>query len=130
MDLTLLFAFIHDNMTPLLGAMAVVSFVLNVIQHKSKRSATYFFDTIYQTCIRTIRERKSNRSDEELFHLFYVIRGEAVSGLRSLGVERSYGRYDHTATTIGPIYRALASGFRIAMKIREKLPDLFRRRDE
>jgi hypothetical protein len=126
MNASQLFQILHDNFTPILGGITVISFVMNILQYKTNKNSTFFLQNIYQTCIRTIRmNEKREKSNDELIHLFYLIRDQSVSGLRSCGVKMGYGSYDQV-TTRGYLYRFCSDKYILIMKIREKLPTLIK----
>ena len=119
-----LISFIHENFTPILGALTIISFVLNVIQHKTKKTSVHIFSSIYHTADRAFKENKDNeKSSEEYNALMIAIRHQAVSGLRSADVNWYY-EDDGVAGGNGFIYGFLSHIYRILVAIRIKLPQL------
>ncbi len=125
MDINTLLTFISDNFTPLLTAISVLSFIMNLIQYKTNRDVQYHLDSIYQSCVNSIRiGRESDWTKDEFIHILYMIRIQATSGLRSIGIKRGYGKFDEI-TNQGWLYRSLANIYRTLLKAKEKSPKLF-----
>lgn len=125
MDIKTLLAFISDNFTPLLTAISVLSFILNLIQYKTNRDVQYHLDSIYQSCVNSIRiGRESDWTKDEFIHILYMIRIQAASGLRSIGINRGYGKFDEI-TSQGWFYKSLESTYRTLMRVKAGLPKLF-----
>lgn len=124
MDIQGILTFVSDNFTPLLSAITIISFVVNIIQYKTNRDVQYHLDSIYQSCVNTVRiSQKRDLSDEEYVHILYMVRIQAVSALRSLGINRDYGLYDQVSNK-GYIYRVLQGNYRTMLKVKEKFPNL------
>ncbi len=128
MNLNAFIDFIHKNFTPILGGITIISFIINIIQYRTKKNVRYFLDSIYQTSVRTVRmNEKKEKSNTELIHILYIIRDQTVSGLRSVGIRRSYGSYDSVSDQ-GVFFRFFRNSYRLIMKIKEKWPTLFKRK--
>lgn len=127
MDTQSLLQFVSDNFAPLLAAITIISFIFNIIQYKTNRDVQFHLDSIYQSCVNTIRISSSREwTQAEYVHILYLIRIQAVSGLRSLGIKRDYGAFDQI-TTQGFLYRFLASSYHTLLRVKEKWPNLIRR---
>jgi hypothetical protein len=130
MSISDLFKAIHDNITPILAVMTIISFIINLLQYKTKKDLGYFLDSIYHTCWRTVRRNeKVKKTNEELINTIFTLRTQAAAGLRSIGIKRTYGLYDQNIES-GAIYSFCRSAFRLSMKIKEKLPLLIRKTND
>ena len=99
MNISNLLTAILNNFTPLLTAISVISFIFNIIQYKTNRDVQYHFDSIYQSCVDSIRTaREKDWTKDEFIHILYLIRIQSVSGLRSIGINRRYGYYDRVTS--------------------------------
>jgi hypothetical protein len=124
MDINQLLTFISNNFTPLLTAISVLSFILNIIQYKTNRDVQYHLDSILQSSINGIRMgRERDWSKEEFIHILYLIRIQAVSGLRSIGIRRGYGMFDEV-TNQSWLYRFMENTYKIMVDVKRGLPKL------
>lgn len=127
MELNQLFESIQKNSISLLGAITIISFIINIVQAYTKQSASHILDGIYHICYRRIRRNeKVALSNEDLMSTLYDIRTQSVSGLKTLGIRRSYGHYD-ARNKDGILYRYFQRQYKLLMKIKEKAPNLFRK---
>lgn len=125
MNVSDVFKFVHENLSPILGTLTIISFIVNIVQYNTKKSVGCILDSIYHTCFRTIRRNeKIEKSNEELINTIFIIRTESVSGLRAIGIGRSYGLYDHSPQS-GILYRFFRNQYILLMKIKEKIPNIF-----
>ncbi len=124
--------FLADNLTPILAAITILSFVANVVQYKTNKNIRFILDSIYQTCYRTINvNRARERSGQELIDVIFLIRDQAVSGLRSIGVRKHYGSYDGTSSgEHGLLYSTLRNIYHLLLIIRKKIPNLIQGIDD
>ena len=124
-----LMTFIADNFTALLSAITILSFIINIVQYKTNRDIQYHLDSIYQSSV-LINESGKTREipKEEYIAALYIIRIQAVSALRALGIRRDYGYADNvTSPATGFLYRNLRFYYNLALKIREKYPNLVKK---
>ena len=124
-----LIQFVYDNLTPLLGAITVISFCLNIVQYKTKKIVQHVFSSIYHTANRAYHENNENKkSNQELASLIISIRHQSVAGLRSSGVQWYYEDSGMPGSQ-GIIYRILNAIYRILLAIRIKVPLLIKGSD-
>jgi hypothetical protein len=127
MDFSAFLKIIHDNLTPILTGMTIFSFVINILQYKTKKNLGFFLDSIYHTCWRTVRRNETvEKTNEELINTIFILRTQAAAGLQSIGVKRTYGLYDQVNED-GIIYRFFKKNFTLLTKIKENLPSILKK---
>lgn len=129
MSLTDFLQFAQDNFNTLLGFITVISFAININQYLAKRKTRFWFESIHYSCHSTVRsQRDGGLSADTLIHTIYLVRSQAVAGLRATGAVQRYGAYD--APHGGIIFNWFRSVYYLLLTIRRKFPNLVRGVDD
>ena len=124
MELKKFIDIVYQNLTPILAGITIISFIMNVIQYKTKKNLRFILDGMLQNCVRIIRSNeKKEKSNSEFVNLIYIMRDHTVSGLRALGGYCSYGSYDYINSR-GKVFIFLKNTFYLIKKVKEKWPEI------
>ena len=126
--LSRLLDFFLKNFTSLVPIITVISLVFNFVQIRTKDHVNCTLESIIISCkAATARNQKERMSNAELMHIIDLLRVQAISGLRLIGSNQTYAIEDSISLD-RPVHDFFQDVYRTLLEIREKAPNLWRRR--